>query len=83
MNVTSPLLGLIVYVPSPGMFTDVSSVGFPVSGAINFAGWAALIVIGTSKFPGMNSGVPVCLAPWISSDVTSSPVGLTGVTVGV
>ena len=72
-----------MYVPSPGITTLFLSVGFPVSGSINFAGWSSVIVIATSGFPGVNFGVPFCSAPWISSDVTSSPVGLTGVTVGV
>ena len=35
------------------------------------------------RFPALNTGVPFCLAPWMSSDLTSSPVGLTGVTVSV
>ena len=61
----------------------VLSVGFPVSGSINFAGCSSVIVIATSGFPGVNFGVPFCSAPCTSSDVTSFPVGLTGVTVGV
>ena len=79
VNVTSPVVGLTEYVPSSAV---TESTGLP-SRSISFAGCAALIVIGTSVFPGLNTGVPFCSAPWISSDVTSSPVGLTGVTVGV
>ena len=80
MNVTSPELGLIVYVPSPGIVTG-PSVGSPVVGSISFGAFVSSI--GTSLSPPLNTGVPVCGTPCTSSDVTSSPVGLTGVTVGV
>ena len=69
-----------MYVPSPGIVTG-PSVGFPVSGSINLAG--TVPSIGTSLSPPLNTGVPVCGTPCTSSDFTSSPVGLTGVTVGV
>ena len=56
VNVTSPELGSIVYVPSPGIVTG-PSVGFPVSGSINLAG--TVPSIGTSLSPPLNTGVPV------------------------
>ena len=31
----------------------------------------------------MNTGLPVCVAPWISVDAASSDVGITGVILGV
>ena len=39
--------------------------------------------IGTSGFPGVNSGVPVCTLPWSPVDVVSFPLGVTFVTVGL
>ena len=56
VNVTSPELGLIVYVPSPGIVTG-PSVSSPVSGLINLAG--TVPSIGTSLSPPLNTGVPV------------------------
>ena len=38
MKVTSPVEGLIVYVPSPATVTDVASVVRPVAGSTNLAG---------------------------------------------
>ena len=40
VKVTSPVFGSIVYVPSFGTFTVVSSVGFPVVGSTNLAGFS-------------------------------------------
>ena len=42
VKVTSPVVGLIVYVPSPATVTDVSSVVRPVAGSTNLAGYSAL-----------------------------------------
>ena len=72
-NVTVPS-GATVYVPSPSTFLVVD----PSS---NIAG--TLSSIGTAGLPGVNTGVPVCVLPCTSTDVTSSDVGVTGVTVGV
>ena len=63
-----------MYVPSPDTFFSVvpsSNVGATVSS------------IGTFGFPGLNSGVPSCLAPWIPVVSAGVPSGVTGVTVGV
>ena len=37
----------------------------------------------TSTVPPLNSGLPVCVAPWMSFVSAGLSVGLTGVTVGV
>ena len=58
LNVTSPVPGLIVYVPSPGTSTEVSSVGSPVSGSISLAGTVGSI--GVFSCPSVNVGVPLC-----------------------
>ena len=73
VNVTVPSLAT-VYVPT---FSTVFVV-FPSS---NVAGVS--LSIGTSGFPGVNSGVPFCSFPWISVDSAGFDVGITGVTVGV
>ena len=73
MNVTVPS-GATVYVPSPG-------ITFSFEPSSNVAGTSSSI--GTSGFPGLNSGFPVCSLPWISVVSTGSAVGVTGVTVGV
>ena len=72
VNVTVPSLAT-VYVPT---FSTVFVV-FPSS---NVAGIS--LSIGTSGFPGVNSGVPFCSLPWISVDSAGVDVGVTGVTVG-
>ena len=68
VNVTSPVVGLIVYVPTVFPLASlagivVSLVGFPVTGSTNFAGWSASIFIGTLSLPCVNVGVPLCSAP--------------------
>ena len=73
VKVTVPS-GATVYVPSPGTF-------FSVVPSSNVAGTSSSI--GTSGFPGLNSGLPVCSLPWISVVSAGSAVGVTGVTVGV
>ena len=88
VNVTSPDFGSIVYVPSFGTLIVVLSVGFPVSGSTNFAGFSVSIstvfsIPLTVVLPGVKFGVAFCGAPWIPSVVFSSPVGVTGTTVGV
>ena len=75
VNVTLPSLS-IVYVPSPGTTT------LPSLSAPSNVG-ATVSSIGTLGFPGLNSGVPSCFAPWISVVSFGSAVGVTGVTVGV
>ena len=42
VKVTSPVVGLIVYVPSPSTVTDGASVESPVAGSTNLAGYSAL-----------------------------------------
>ena len=66
--------GATVYVPSPGITLVVE----PSS---NVAGTSSSI--GTLGLPSVNLGLPVCVLPWISVDVTGSAVGVIGVTVGV
>ena len=88
VNVTSPLFGSIVYVPSFGTLIVVSSVGCPVVGSMNLAGFVVSIstVFSTPLtvvLPGVKFGVAFCVAPWIPTVVFSSPVGVTGTTVGV
>ena len=39
--------------------------------------------IGTRLSPSVNTGLPVCVAPWMSFEVAGLAVGVTGVTVGV
>ena len=56
MNVTLPVVGSIVYVPTVFPLASlagivVSSVGFPVAGSINLAGCSASIFIGTLASP--------------------------------
>ena len=58
LNVTAPVSGSTVYVPSPGTVTDFSSVGSPVSGSINLAGTVGSI--GALVCPSVNVGVPLC-----------------------
>ena len=62
LNVTSPVLGSIVYVPSPSTVTE--STRFPVLGSISFAGSSVLIsTVFSSPLifadPPRNTGVPV------------------------
>ena len=88
VNVTSPVFGSIVYVPSFGTLIVVLSVGCPVSGSTNFAGLVSSIstVFSTPLtvvLPGVKLGVAFCGAPWIPTVVFSSPVGVTGTTIGV
>ena len=88
VNVTSPDSGSIVYVPSFGTLIVVLSVGFPVSGSTNFAGFSVSIstvfsIPLTVVLPGVKFGVAFCGAPWITSVFFYSPVGVTGNTLGV
>ena len=80
VNVTTPFSS-IVYVPSPGTSFVVepsSNVGLTVSSISTVTSLPLTVVL-----PGVNTGVPVCLAPCTSSDTTSSDFGVTGLTVGV
>ena len=81
VKVTSPVFGSIVYVPSFGTFTVVSSVGLPVVGSTSFGALSKLI--GTFLSPSVNVGVPSCVLPWIPSEVAGVAVGVTGVMYGV
>ena len=88
VNVTLPVVGSIVYVPTSFPLASfagivVSSVGCPVAGSINLAGWVASIIIGTLSLPGVNVGVPSWGCPCAPSDVVGVPVGSTGVIFGV
>ena len=88
MNVTLPVVGSIVYVPTSFPLASfagivVLSVGSPVSGSINLAGCSASIFIGTFLSPGVNVGVPSWGCPWAPSVDVGFPVGSTGVMFGV
>ena len=88
VNVTLPVNGSIVYLPtvfpvSSFAGISVASIGCLVTGSKNLAGCCSLIVIGATSSPCVNLGVPSCGCPCFPLEVTSSPVGLTGVTVGV
>ena len=77
-----------MYLPtfSPAAFLasiSVPSIGWFVVGSTNFAGFVSLIVIVTLSCPDVKVGVPDCGAPWIPSEPTLVPSGLTSVTVGV
>ena len=68
VKVTSPDFGSIVYVPSFGTLTVVSSVGFPVVGSTNLAGFVVSISTVSSLpltvvLPPVNVGVAFCVAP--------------------
>ena len=73
MNVTFPSFATS-YLPTPSTVLTV----LPSS---NVAGTSSSI--GTSGFPDVNVGVPVCTFPWSPVDLSPSAVGVTGVTVGV
>ena len=63
-NVTSPVVGLIVYVPSPSTVTE--STLAPVFGSINLAGYCALGFTGVAlsvPAPAVNVGVFFCSLP--------------------
>ena len=80
VNVTVPS-GATVYVPSPGTSLVVepsSNVAGLVSSSSTVFSTPLTVVL-----PGVNSGLPVCLAPCTSVVVTPSAVGVTGLTVGV
>ena len=85
VNVTLPVVGSIVYVPIcfPSFVAGISlsSTGCPFT--TNLAGCSSLIVIGATSSPCVNLVVPSCGCPCFPLEVTSSPVGLTGVTVSV
>ena len=88
VKVTLPVAGSIVYLPtfSPAAFLasiSVPSIGWFVVGSTNFAGFDSLIVIVTLSCPDVKVGVPDCGAPWIPSEPTLVPCGVTSVTVGV
>ena len=62
VNVTLPLLGSIVYVPSPSTVTE--STGSPVLGSTSFAGtFVSILTVSSLPLitaePPLNSGVPV------------------------
>ena len=83
VNVTTPVLPSIVYVPSFGTTTFPS-----LSAPSNVAGTSVLIstVLSTPltlAVPPMNFGVPVWGVFLGPTEVTSSPVGMTSTTVGV
>ena len=85
VNVTTPVNGSILYLPIsfPSLVAGISfsSVGCPFT--INLAGCSSVIVIGAIGSPSVNVGVPVWTLPCLSIVLTSSPVGVTGVTSGV
>ena len=64
VNVTLPVNGSIVYLPTVFPFSSfagisVASVGFPVAGSTSFAGCSSVIVIGAVGSPSVNVGLPV------------------------
>ena len=70
--------------------TVVSSVGCPVAGSTNLAGYCALGVTASGAVPSPslstsieNLGVFVCGLPWISVDSSGVPLISFGVTVGM
>ena len=73
MNVTFPSFATS-YLPTP--LTSLT-----VLPSSNVAGTSSSI--GTSGFPDLNVGFPVCTSPLAPSDFAPSAVGVTGVTVGV
>ena len=73
LKVTVPS-GATVYVPTPGIVLVVE----PSS---NVAGTSSFI--GTRLSPSLNVGLPDCSCPFGPIVVAGSPVGVTGVTVGV
>ena len=90
VNVTLPVAGSIVYVPTclPSFIAgnSVASVGSPVAGSMNFAGFSAFTTIGT--FPSapdccLNVTVSDCGCPCLPVVSLFSPTGVTGRTVGV
>ena len=85
VNVTTPVNGSILYLPIsfPSFVAGISlsSTGCPFT--TNLAGCSGVIVIGAVSSPCVNLGVTSCGCPCFPLVVTSSPVGLTGVTVGV
>ena len=86
VNVTFPDFGLTVYLPTTFPSLSFAGISFSVTGVpstTNCAGCSSVIVIGTSLLPGLNVGVPSCVAPWIPVVSAGVPSGVTGVTVGV
>ena len=85
VNVTFPDFGLTVYLPTTFPSLSFAGISFSVTGVpstTNCAGCSSVIVIGTSLLPGLNVGVPSCVAPWIPVVSAGVPSGVTGVTVG-
>ena len=85
MNVTLPVNGSTLYLPTsfPSFVAGISLSSTSCPFTTNLAGCSSLIVIGATSSPCVNLGVPSCGCPCFPLEVTSSPVGLTGVTVGV
>ena len=88
VNVTTPLSS-IVYVPWFSTTSVVTSLSSPVLlGSISFALLVASNGTDTSWLltvflPGVNTGVTVCFAPWISLVTWLSPDGTAAFTTGV
>ena len=78
MKVTSPVVGLIRYVPWSG-----TSISFPSTGVFPVGFNNLYPVIRTSGLETLNVGVPVCVFPCGAEDSLSSLVIVTSVTVGV
>ena len=76
--------GTNVTVPSGahlGVSTNTFYCFLVVEPSSNVAGISSFI--GTRLSPSVNTGLPVCVAPWMSVDTAGVAVGVTGVTVGV
>ena len=78
MKVTSPVVGLIRYVPWSG-----TSISFPSTGVFPVGFNNLYPVIRTSGVETVNVGVPVWVFPCGAEDSLSSLVIVTSVTVGV
>ena len=83
VNVTSPVVGSTVYVPTLFPFGSKASTGPVASVPSGFNSLTEPSLIGTSEFPSVNVGVPFCVSPCTPVEVAGSAVGITGVTVGV
>ena len=85
VNVTFPVFLSRVYLPTsfPSLVAGISVASTSLPPTMNLAGFLSVISIGTRLSPSVNTGVPSCTFPWISVEVTFSPVGFIGVTVGV
>ena len=84
-NFTSPVSGIIVYVPSFSTVIEVSLVIFPDFGSTSLAiCWVLGLTILSAALPAftLNNGVPFCSFPWIPVVSLRCPVISFGSTIG-